>query len=682
MKRKVMGMFAGFLAVMLVFTFLSRAADSMTVARVTTAKAERGKIPHQVTASGNVVQNREQAVSVLAGQVVKSIYVEEGQKVAKGDVLFEIDLESLKEQILLQKQEMKKAELQSKDKESSREAQEYKDSLTRNRAAEDYSVAAGKGNTAVSRAAAELSRAKKKLKTLEQSGGAAGGEDAVEAVLKQTCEQKQEEYEEAVAWLEELEKAVDAAVEKAIREAQAGTDTGSAMQTAVEWENLMAAQDDPAGEMQPAAETAPEPAAVDGGTQPPVDEMQEPTESETQLTVDEMQESAESGTQPPPDEMQEPTESETQPSADEMQEPTESETQEPSTGGAQDFPSDGGDEFIMGDDTQIVEPETEQDIWLLEQRIRRENQPLLDDAKKQIDLKEQEKKEADAALASYQQEKAAGTQTSVEEMKQQIKEEIRTRQQAYEDAVTAANDSLRSAGRAIEDADAPQGTDSTGEIDAITREQEELKLGKLERLLKAGGKVTAPIDAVITKINLITGERTPDGTAMLMSDTAAGNKLVVQVPKDQEKYIARGDDVKVKENSKEGKELEGLAVDNVRANEENKELLEVTVQLPQDSFEAGVSVTMTATRTSETYDCCIPIQALYEENGKYFVYVTQERSSVMGTELTAVKLNVTVLDKNETKAALLQGSVSSDQYVIVSSDKAVTDGSRVRLKEG
>lgn len=673
MKKRVVGAFAGFLAAMLLFTFLSRAADSLSIARVTVKKAERGKINHTVTGTGTVMQNREQAVSTLAGQTVKSIYVEEGQQVKKGDLLFEVDLISLKEQILKQKQEMKKADLQSQDKASSRAAQAQRNAISQGRAAEDYGVAASKGNTAVSRAAAELQKAKKKLKALENSGEIPAGNDPVEEVLRQTCEDKKKEYEEAVEYKKELEDAIDKEVSRALADLSKEQETARLM--AVEPEIHFSGETNFADIDLQAAENAGS-AGVTDIAAPIVSDAEGPVTQGTEVSV-----------VPDTEEMTTPDTG--QPVTPDTDQPVTQDTGAAATPDTDEGPvtPDTGRTDTSGtddDSEQIIDGEMggqTQDPWLLEQRIRQENQYLLDEAQVQIHIKEQEKADADAALVSYQQEKAAGAQTSVEEMRAQIKEEIAAKQQAYEDAVTAANDSLRSAGRAIEDANAPQGTDSTGEIDAITREQEELVLEKLETLLEADGKVTAPIDATITKINLMTGEKTPDGTAMLLSDTAAGNKLVVQVDENQEKYIAKGDDATVKANNKKAETLENLTVDSVRTNEENAEILDVTVQLPANSLEAGTSATLESTRTSETYDRCIPIQALYEDNGKYYVYVLSESSTVLGTELTVTRLDVTVLDKNETSAALQPGALSSDQQVIVSSDKAISAGSRVRLIE-
>lgn len=687
MKRRIAGMFGGFLAVMMLFTVLSRAADSVSIAKVTTGKSEQGKITHTVKGSGKVVQNREQAVSALSGQIVKTIYVEEGQQVSAGELLFEVDLESLQEQILDKKQEMKKEELLSGDKASSRAAQAQQDAVNQSRAAEDYSVAAGKGNTAVSRARQEWKKAQQKLKELEESSTEGSGSDPVEEVLKKTCEEKKLEYQEALEYKEELEEAIDQAVESAL--ANAGSASGLAKLTVNETEMVMAANEEPSGSGETDGASS-DSTGMNGALAEPAGVAEtEPADSGS--ITGEASDAAgawsasESG-----------VDGSFQRGSENGSGGSEGESSENGSGDSEENPSENGSGSVSGNGSegtsgtsgwedeveQIIEPEDTQpqteDPWLLEQRVRQINQPLLDEAEQLIKQKEQEKEDADAALANYRQEKAAGSAQSLEEMKEQLEAEALAKKQAYEDAVTAANDSLRMAGRAIEDASAPKGTDSTGEIDAITREQEELQLAKLERLMEAEGKVTSPIDGVVTRVAVTTGERTPDGTAVLLSDTASGNKLVVQVSSDQDKYIARNDEVTVKQEGK-SREWKGLLVDSVRTNEEDKELLDITVQLPEDSLEAGEAASLEAVRASELYSCCIPIEALHVEDGKYFVYVVNETETVLGTELTLQRIDVTVMDKNESKAALAEGSLSGDQKVVLSSDREISAGSRVRL---
>ena len=67
-KIKLIKILAGFFALMLLFTFLSRAADSVNVAQVETKTAQNQVITHEVTGTGKVMGTRERAVFTQEGQ--------------------------------------------------------------------------------------------------------------------------------------------------------------------------------------------------------------------------------------------------------------------------------------------------------------------------------------------------------------------------------------------------------------------------------------------------------------------------------------------------------------------------------------------------------------------------------------------------------------------------------------
>ncbi len=69
-----------------------------------------------------------------------------------------------------------------------------------------------------------------------------------------------------------------------------------------------------------------------------------------------------------------------------------------------------------------------------------------------------------------------------------------------------------------------------------------------------------------------------------------------------------------------------------------------------------------------------------DNRNQTYVLVAQQVISVMGTELQAKKVNVTVLEQNETMAALAEGTLGSKDKVIVGSDKTIDIGSRVRVE--
>lgn len=572
------------------------------------------------------------------------------------------------------KQDMKIADLQSEDKASGRDAQAWQRATAQNRAAEDYSVAAGKADTAISRAASELKKAKKRLKELKKAAANKDDpnvKDGVAEILRQAYEEKQQAYQEAVQARDELKKEIEEAVKKALEDAQAGGSVIAGRMTPERELHMSENQEiaesgqkmEETEECVPAEDfvlTTEETDAVAGNgltAETPETDMGEGTDSLIPETDTEVETN---GTIP---------EMDTEAGTDSM-------VPQPDTGGSTDIPMPQPDTG----GTNSVTPPSQAELAVLEQQIRQQNQPYLDAANEWVARTKREMEQAQKALEDYLSAKASQNAQDIAALIEQQAQEVQAKQLVYNDALTAKNDSLRTAGRAIEDASAPQASDSTGEIDAITREQQELALSKLEKLLEKDGKVTAPITGIVTLLKLTTGERTPDGTAVLLADTTEGNKLVVQVSAEQEKYIAREDEVTLKPNGKKDA-LEGLTVDSVRSNEENREMLDITVKLPKDTLEIGTSAELICTKTSELYEVCVPIQALHMENNNYFVYVLQETQSVLGNELTARRVDVNVLDKNETMAALAVGSLSSSQEVIVDADKYIESGSRVRLSE-
>lgn len=580
-RKKVISLLASFLVLMLLFTILSRAADSAGIANVKTETIQSMGIDHRVTGSGKVAQNREQAIATEPNQTVKGIYVNEGYSVNKGDLLFEMDLEKLKEQILLKKQEIEKMNLQEGDNKSKSAVENEKKENAKNRAEEDINNAQNKGDNGISKAADDLQNAQQKLDNYRQKMGSQPSvDDTVLAELQKVCEEKEASYQKAQEDQTTLERKIEREVNKALDEAEKKNQEILAESEATE---------------------APE------------------TESNQNI---------------------------------------------------QEVP------FEL---TSSLEKETE-DLQKVEKAIRDKFKPELDKAKEAVALAQEARDSANGAVLQYQQEQGAKQEEGATEQEQQLLDDITAKQQAYNDAVTARDESVLAARRVMEDAQTPEGRDSTNKINKLDKEKLQMELKKMEQLQKEKGQIKSPISGVITKIAITTGDKTTDGTAILMADTSTGAKFQAQVSAEQEKFIAKNDVVNIKP-ANNGTDLEGLKVDSVKPNEENKEMLDVTVLLPKDSLEIGTAAEFEVVRSSKTYSACIPIQALHVENNENFIYVLMESDSVLGKETKAQKVLVKVLDKNEKYAALEDGSVTNDQNIITESDKSISAGSRVRLME-
>lgn len=88
-----------FFVIIFIFTILSRAADSVTVAVVKVQMPRRGSINHETVIEGNIEASEKNKIKIQEGFKIDTIYVERGQRVAKGEKLFYIDKEEIEKQL-------------------------------------------------------------------------------------------------------------------------------------------------------------------------------------------------------------------------------------------------------------------------------------------------------------------------------------------------------------------------------------------------------------------------------------------------------------------------------------------------------------------------------------------------------------------------------------------------------
>lgn len=545
-RKRIFGIFGGFLAVMLVFTILSRAVSGASMAKVETVRISAGTIEHKVSGSGKVEAGKEIAVYTETGQRVKEICVQEGQSVEKGEVLFLVEMEDLEEQILAAQQELEKMKLQNQDAQSARSVEEQNRANAKNRAIEDYNQAISEGGAAVAEAKAVWDQAEAEL------------------------------------------------------------------------QNFLAA-----GPPAPIPAPVPE-SSSEGDDQPPQSEQESQVENSNEA------------------------------------------------GGGSKSQSEQMDR--KEEQPKAAEPKSEQTI----KKEKRPPMAAIELQSEQTDNKEEQPKAAAAEPQSEpNNEPGADPQAEWEAQKAALEQAVAEAKLAYETAVSARTESVKSAARALEDASMQPATDSIARQGEISRQQQELTLNKLLALKKAEGKITAPVRGMVTQIAITTGDFTTNGTAIRLADTSEGSRLVAAVDKSDQKYVSKGSAVNISVSGSKEK-ITDYTVSNVAENEGDNTLLDVTIELPEGVLEAGTSAEIEIVQKSKNYSTVLPIQALHEEQNVYYVFIVQEEQGVMGTELVVKRYEVEVVDKNSTSAALAEGMLTGDQEIVNSSSRVIEDGSRVR----
>ncbi len=553
-QKKIWAAFVGFMAFMLLCTLISRAVYASKLPQVTVSLSRRMTINHDVEAEGIVRQGREYAVNAVSGLRVRTVYAHVGDQVTKETLLFDLDMEDLKDQISQKELAIQKLKLQIQDLEQERSEAEQKLEQDSERANEDYS-------RTDSRTMEELQKAEEELDDAE---------DAYES----------HKDDEALVTSEEDRKAQEKAYEK--------------------WEK----REVKLKEARERAEAAYEAAK----------------EEEARLR-------------------------------EELQKKEEQPQENPDDGKLQEL-------------REALEAA----------------QAALDDAKAAYE-------EADEAYQSHVAEPVEKPDFAAEDEarenweseKASLKAAVEAAEEALDKAGKARDDALLEAGRKVDDAAQPASFGHSLEIDRLELKSLQKELERYQEVLERQGQVYPEAEGIITQIQVSPGERVPDGAAVVYADLESPMQFFVSLTKEQKKYVNQGDSVSLSLGG--GKEQEAK-VDYVAENDADPEHFDALVFLPEGLGTIGESGIFKVEAQSETYPCCIPIDALHEDsNHRNFVYIVSSRPGILGEELAAELVYVKVLDKNDSYAAIEEGVIGGETELIVGTTEELEDRKVVRYKE-
>lgn len=287
--------------------------------------------------------------------------------------------------------------------------------------------------------------------------------------------------------------------------------------------------------------------------------------------------------------------------------------------------------------------------------------------------------EYETKQANKKQQGSEESQDSTEEsQKETLEAAVSNAQQSYDQAVTSYQQAMLEAERKVEDAENTEiSNDASVEINNIVIEEKQKQLKKLQQLKEEEGKILAPSEGVITKNYLMAGQKTTDTAAFTVADLSSGMRYVAEIKKEDKKYVQVGDKVTLELT---GSNIEDLSIQSIEEKEDSNGY-QVTVMLPKDALSIGDSATLKVVKQSETYSTTVPLSAIHREDSKDYVYVAEEMNTVLGAELVVRAIEVTILEKNNQYAALMDGNLTTKMQIITDSDRYIEAGKRVRLQD-
>ena len=277
-------------------------------------------------------------------------------------------------------------------------------------------------------------------------------------------------------------------------------------------------------------------------------------------------------------------------------------------------------------------------------------------------------------------------QKAKDDLKKQKKEEgslaeqkalLQEKEKALQEVYKTKEAEEKAAKRAVQDAAMHPVADNSMAINMVTIGKLEKELRKLYALEKKKGCIRASKTGVVTSVLKGVGQKTAEEAIFTITDESAGVRFVGQMAREDARYVSVGDVVTLHTIHKDFDDISLTSMDM----DEGGTYINITAMLPAKDCSIGEMVTMQAVQESKNYPCTLPIGAIHQESGKYFVYVVQTGESVLGEVYVARKMEVTILESNGIYAAIEEGAIDTDSRIIIDADRSFVAGDRVRLRE-
>lgn len=679
-----------FLAFVWLCTIISKSiyVSGLTVVRTDTPSKKY--VEHVVEADGIVTTGGEIAVNTLSGLRVDRLYVMQGDEVKAGDVLFTVDLTDMAELIRAKETELSKLQCNLSDFQVNEVIDAQKKEVAILWAQEDYETADKETAVAKERAKEALDKAEAELGehladivpyTSDRARGEAwetyhdwvnSGYDISDRVTAK--EREIRDLEEQLAQLGEGktlsgaaggQETGDAAENGNDVSAGTGVDNGTG---AGNIDSVNTNTDDIATDSKDSA---------DNDTGSTVTDNKDSVDSNTDNTITDSKDSADNTDSAETDNKDsansstDNTETDNKDSANN----TDSTVTDNNTNVTQDINNKGDSDANTGGTpdsggvNQSPADENAAERAELQEKIKKANEELLALQDEQTRHDRSAVEQPDYSAEELKFDEWQNTRLALEANVQKAKEN-------YNDVSYNREVTLRQKQRDIASAQVTTRADSTAALYELDMKQIQAQLAGLYSIKKQKGEIKAENDGIISKIQVEVGSRTPDMAAVLMTDTQRPCQFKFSITKEQGKYVHLNDTISLKLNGQFDMEV---TVDYFMENLQGG--YDLICMLPEGVGKPGLSGSIKKSVQGEYHNLTLPVDAVFEESGGYFIYTLNEKEGILGSEYYAEKIKVQVKDKNDRFAALESGTISEDTKVITYSTKELKQGESVRPQD-
>ena len=269
-----------------------------------------------------------------------------------------------------------------------------------------------------------------------------------------------------------------------------------------------------------------------------------------------------------------------------------------------------------------------------------------------------------------------------------INNKIKDIENEIKDIGTPVTDSeMETAEKAVKTAQ--EALDEQKKKDAKTHESELLQLEvdekNLERLLadverlkknNIGTEVRAKIAGMISEINFVAGNEVKAGDRLAKIQVVQkGYYVEFDVTNEEAARIRPGEAASLQYYW--GSTIETIveSIKNSTTNPGKAKTVRISIA---GEVDVGRQLTFNLGERGQNYDTVVPKSAIREDSNGKFILTVVSKSTPLGNRYTAVRVDVTVLEEDDTNCAINLGLYGSE-FIITTSTKPIKDGDQVRL---
>ena len=322
-------------------------------------------------------------------------------------------------------------------------------------------------------------------------------------------------------------------------------------------------------------------------------------------------------------------------------------------------------------------------------------------AQQQLELATQKEAAAQAAYEQFLQSAAAEETDPWMEQKQELEaavQEAQTGVEAASQALAQAENGYELARQEdaawdINAANASRAAMLGAEAASVQIEAERKELQRLQSYQAAGGKICAERDCTVLQAGVQAGAVT-SGSEVFVTGSGGFRLKGWAKPTDREKLrTGLETEIQLEAGKKKTVKIESIETDTGgtgtgsgagenAGDPASQSQIYWTSPLPENvKVQNGDSFTWSIEAPSEKeYEQIIPLEALREDMNEAYCLVLAEEEQMLGTVQVARRVPVTVLEK-DARSVAVTSALTQDDQVIAASEKYVSEGDRVRLRE-